>query len=422
MLLLPIEIWHREGPSSIFLALEMVSRGHSVCVGAQPSVQSLAARFPYASVYLDKSLSKAKESWYKGLPKRLKIVSHDIEFTGFINPDLYASARFSQKNINRSSAVIFHNKDEKALIEGSFDHVKSPNFVGSYKFEFIAKFSNLLYREKSQQLKEKYGEFTFIPSNFGGGFRDGGLPALFKWADGHFESELCEKFKSKALAREEVRRDFIVAIKKVSESNPHRNYILRPHPTESINSWKQVEFPRNVFVIFEGPLLPYLLACKQLMHAGCSSVIDAALLGKQQNVFLPDYKDVKSWPFYSIAGECENTVEEYVKASIKGADITSPDFKSDETLAPISDSYFLKFSEFLDDFIVKSSNVFVAKSLIKIITLFTSNKFNERKYSEKDHLEMLKILDLSISLKGLESNIQVENVHKSRCIFLTQRV
>jgi len=421
MLLLPIEIWHREAPSSILLALEMVDQGYSVCLGAQPSVQSLARRYPYPSVYLDKSLSKAKEGWYQTLPKRLKIVGHDIEFTGMINPDLYASTRFSQKNINRSSSIIFHNQSEKNIIRSSFDNVKSPDFVGSHKFEFIAKFSNLLYQKKVKQLKAEYGRFTCIPSNFGGAFRDGGLPVLFKWADNHFEPELSVKFKAKILAREKVRDAFILAIRQIAEGVPHRNYIVRPHPTESIELWREVDFPENVFVIFEGPLLPYLIACEQLMHAGCTSVIDGALLGKQQNVFLPDYNDVKSWPFYNIASECENSVDDYVKASIKGADITLPDLKPDMTLIPTFDYYFLKFSEFLDDFIVKSTSAFVAKSLIKIISLFTSHKFNERKYSDEHHSEVLKMLKLSISIKGLESIIRVENVQGSRCVFLTKR-
>jgi surface carbohydrate biosynthesis protein len=422
MLLLPVEIWHREGPSSILLALELASRGYTVCIGAQPSIQSLGARLPFIAVYLDKSLSKAKEGWYKRLPKSLKVISHDIEFTGITNPNLYARARFSQKNIDRSSAIIFHNELEKNFIHRSFDNVTSPPFIGSHKFEFIAKFSSLLYKEKVDHLRKKYGDFTFIPSNFGGAFREGGLEVLFKWADDHFESELCKSFKNKILAREKVRDEFIVAIREIAIRNPHRTYILRPHPTEEVTSWRKVDLPDNVIIEFEGPLLPYVVACSQLMHAGCTSVIDGALLNKKQNVFLPDFRDVSQWPFHNIADQCDNNLKDYIRAAASVDSANIPIFNSESTFLPLSDSYFSNFSYFLSNYVEKKSSTFVAKCLLRLISLFTRNSFNDRKYSAKHHLEILKIIDSLVLLMGLESKIDIDNISKSRCILLSKRL
>ena len=59
------------------------------------------------------------------------------------------------------------------------------------------------------------------------------------------------------------------------------NIIIRPHPEESLEIYKYLEKKyNNVIVIFEGEVIPWLIACKRMIHHDCTTSIEYAMMGK----------------------------------------------------------------------------------------------------------------------------------------------
>jgi hypothetical protein len=74
----------------------------------------------------------------------------------------------------------------------------------------------------------------------------------------------------------------------VAESFPEYRVILRPHPAERLESWHDIEGRhKNLHVLFEGNVIPWLLGAEILIHNGCTTAIEAVLLGKPAVCYQP---------------------------------------------------------------------------------------------------------------------------------------
>jgi hypothetical protein len=64
--------------------------------------------------------------------------------------------------------------------------------------------------------------------------------------------------------------------------------VVRPHPSESHAPWQAAAAEaENVAVVAEGSVVPWLLAAKVVVHNGCTSAVEAAILGCPVVAFRP---------------------------------------------------------------------------------------------------------------------------------------
>ena len=62
---------------------------------------------------------------------------------------------------------------------------------------------------------------------------------------------------------------------------PELNFIYRPHPSEDHDYYKVIfKGVKNINVEHDGNVIPWILACKLLLHDGCTTAIEATLAGK----------------------------------------------------------------------------------------------------------------------------------------------
>ena len=54
----------------------------------------------------------------------------------------------------------------------------------------------------------------------------------------------------------------------VSKNNPNLNFVIRPHPNENINDWKQSirKMPKNVYVDKNYDVTPWIYVSKYVIH------------------------------------------------------------------------------------------------------------------------------------------------------------
>lgn len=58
--------------------------------------------------------------------------------------------------------------------------------------------------------------------------------------------------------------------------------VIRPHPSESLDSWKclQEQFPDCISIERNGNIIPWMLASNTIVHNGCTTAIEGRLLNK----------------------------------------------------------------------------------------------------------------------------------------------
>jgi hypothetical protein len=64
--------------------------------------------------------------------------------------------------------------------------------------------------------------------------------------------------------------------------------VVRPHPSESHTPWQAAaDGLANVAVVAEGSVVPWLIAAKAVVHNGCTSAVEAAILQRPVVAFQP---------------------------------------------------------------------------------------------------------------------------------------
>jgi hypothetical protein len=81
---------------------------------------------------------------------------------------------------------------------------------------------------------------------------------------------------------------FIAAIPEIARAVAPMTLVIRPHPSENPKSWEAAAAGvPNVKVIHEGPIGPWLMAARGLIQNGCTSAVEAGVVGTPALAFRP---------------------------------------------------------------------------------------------------------------------------------------
>jgi hypothetical protein len=108
----------------------------------------------------------------------------------------------------------------------------------------------------------------------------------------------------------------------LAKAFPERTILIRPHPAESHEPWKDLAGQHNnVVVAAEGNVVPWLMACDVLLHNGCTTSIEAAILDTPSVAYQPVQSDGHDNPFpnaLSHPAYDEKSLVDQVNAILEG--------------------------------------------------------------------------------------------------------
>ena len=89
-----------------------------------------------------------------------------------------------------------------------------------------------------------------------------------------------------AAARSSVRQNMAAflgmkrLVSALAQALPNESFVLRPHPFENVDGYKDLEVFDNVEVIQSGSANSWIHSAKALVHLNCTTAIEASLMGK----------------------------------------------------------------------------------------------------------------------------------------------
>lgn len=92
-----------------------------------------------------------------------------------------------------------------------------------------------------------------------------------------FSEDVAEQYLQRARS---AMLGMIAVTRSLAEHLPHRRFVLRPHPFESLEPYRSLEDLANVALHQEGTSLDWLAASRLLVHLNCSTAIEANMLGR----------------------------------------------------------------------------------------------------------------------------------------------
>ncbi len=289
-LIIPVENQVRELEPKILLACIAARRGFECVIGSRLEIDFHIASFP-RGIYLSKSMTARSVKMFR----IMNLLGHTIaawDEEALVHPpaDTYFTRRLSAEALPLVSHLFAWGEENAALWRSYPSYTDTPIHVtGNPRGDMLRPELRNYYRDEAQQLSKEHGDFLLINTNFGmvNAFNDsqnlfvnqrseGGDQVYGRGAVGmRREYALGLQAHKQALFRE-----FQVLIPVLERAFPGINIVIRPHPVERPDVYHELasRLPR-VKVLNNGNVIPWLMASKGLIHNGCTTGVEAYLLG-----------------------------------------------------------------------------------------------------------------------------------------------
>jgi surface carbohydrate biosynthesis protein len=290
-LLIPIENQVRELDPKLLLACVAAEHGFSSVIGSRREMEFNIDAFP-RSVYLSKSMTIRSLLFFRVANKfGHEIVTWDEEALVHLPPETYFSRRLDPSSIRYVSHLFAWGRDNAELWR-QYPHLPDDipiHITGNPRSDMLRPELRSFYEDEVKQLRNKYGEFILINTNFnhinayGPDMnlfkpvkRPGQNPAFGRAARG-MSRDYAEGLRDHKQA---IFENFKNLIPELAKAFPETNIVVRPHPTESHEVYKNIASQCDrVYVTNEGNVVPWLMATKSLIHNGCTTGVEAYMMG-----------------------------------------------------------------------------------------------------------------------------------------------
>ena len=311
-LIIPVENQVRELDPKLLLACIAAKRGFSSILGFRREIHFHISSFP-PGIYLSKSMTAASDLMFRIMRKLgHEIVAWDEEALVHLPSETYFSRRLSPAAVALVSHMLAWGQDNAELWrqypqlpDGAEIHV-----TGNPRNDLLRPEIRQYYEGTVEKLRESYGDFILINTNFNhvNAFypglnlfvpndKPGGMPRPGRAAKG-MNREYAEGLRNHKQAIFEKFQQLIPAVEKVF---PQYNIVVRPHPTENQEIYRQISAEcKQVKVTNEGNVVPWLMAAKALIHNGCTTGVEAYVMGVPAISYRATVNDLYDLGFYRL--------------------------------------------------------------------------------------------------------------------------
>jgi surface carbohydrate biosynthesis protein len=312
VLLIPVENQVRELDAKLLLACISARRGLPSIIGPKRDVEARIAKFP-RSIYLAKSMLHGHKAFLKSACKLgHKIAAWDEDALVHLPPEIYFSRRLSPVSIGCVSHLFAWGQDNAELWR---QYPELPpgvpiHVTGNPRNDLLRQEIQPYYEKEVSKIRKKYGDFILINTNFNHVNAFSPIRKLFLPADKPGQEprfgraargmtrEYAEGLRDLKQATFEHFQEMIPALEKALADS---TIVVRPHQVESKEVYRQIAARcERVHVTNEGNVVPWLMACKVLIHNGCTTSVEAFAMGVPSVSYRATTNDDYDYGFYRL--------------------------------------------------------------------------------------------------------------------------
>lgn len=292
---IPVEISKRELIGKTFLGVKLASQGHQVIIFESSLFD--ATNWPYPGRYIGKNCFRteppANMAFYNNMKARgINISLLDEEggiFAGNSESEWKERllARFDLSKLNQDDQI-FSWGNWQADAYDSLTPIADILITGSPSFDVLqSKYAKSLERFDQLQTHD-LKDYILINTRFS---TSNGLRSI-EWIlsnQGPNNSLSGEILADEIINDGTMQYKMTALVKKLSYQLPNETFIIRPHPAEDLNFYKDIfQYTNNVKVIPDGDVSSWIRRCKSLIHFGCTTAIQADIYGANVITYNPE--------------------------------------------------------------------------------------------------------------------------------------
>jgi surface carbohydrate biosynthesis protein len=288
--LFPVEVLPRELDFRLVLAARWARRDRKIWIGRHDELMTIA-RHLRGGLYLGKIMFPSFPSTdlrdYRMLRERgIAYVHLDEEGAVFPGDEprwiRELERRLDPLQLDADDSVLTWGDFQRRIYEDLKGGRSGPlvRTTGHPRFDLYKPAFRAYFEAEAEQLRREHGDFVLVNTNLSLANNGVGPEYIFRKAAGY------------DVTNPERRLDHVSAwahachtlahlvrlVTRLSIELPDHTFVIRPHPSESPRLYEAIfgGVP-NVKVILKGSVAPWLLACRALVHDGCTTAIEAHL-------------------------------------------------------------------------------------------------------------------------------------------------
>ena len=311
-LIIPVENQVRELDAKILLACVAAERGFPVIIGSRAFAHFEVASVP-RGVYLAKSMRSLSSSMFR----ILRLLGHEIvawEEEALVHPppDTYFTLRLSPATIRNVSHVFAWGQENVDLLR---QYPELPanipiHVTGNPRGDILRPEMRPYFDTEVERLRNLYGDFILINTNFTdvnpfipniGLFLPAKDPQK-KSRVGQAGIGMSRQFAEGLWDHKQaILEDFQQLIPALEQAFPDLTIIVRPHPSENFKIYDDLAAQcKRVKITNEGNVIPWLLAAKMMVHNGCTTGLEAYVLGVPAISYLATFNEYYDYEFQGL--------------------------------------------------------------------------------------------------------------------------
>jgi surface carbohydrate biosynthesis protein len=283
-LLLPVVIGKRELDANLLLGLLASEAGYRVLIGLRHSIDN-TPRYGEA-LYLAKNV---RQNFVMDRPvaQGHAVVAMDEE--GLVRfPAHVQTVRYQARSMSLPRLLFAWGDDNADYWRRSPYYRGRPIILtGNPRADLLRPELRDFYRGEAEAIRREFGSFVLFNTNFS-------LVNHFRPRHRSFRSpglgrrDFDTVWSGLAAHKRALMQGFIDLVPRLARAIvPHR-LVIRPHPSENAAVWQEAAASSdNIAVVHRGAVVPWLMASAAVLHNGCTSAVETALLGRTAYAYQP---------------------------------------------------------------------------------------------------------------------------------------
>ena len=291
---IPVEISKRELIGKTFLGAKLASMGHQVIIFESSIFDS--TNWPYPGTYIGKNCFRSEPPTSMDYFNKMKAKSINVfllDEEGGIFPGNGERewrerllARFDLSKLKHNDQI-FSWGDWQADAYKSLKPEAKIQITGSPSFDVLQKKYGKSLKKFDQMQTRNLKNYILINTRFS---TSNGLRSI-EWIlsnQGPNTSLSGEVLADEIINDGTMQYNMTALVKKLSYQLPEETFVIRPHPAEDLNFYKDIfQYTANVHVIPDGDVSSWIRRCKALIHFGCTTAVQADIYGTNVITYNP---------------------------------------------------------------------------------------------------------------------------------------
>lgn len=290
---LPIETKARELLGKVLLAAKAVERGWIVIIGEMEEVQKTLFRHPpgaYVEISIPENKAERLNTYQASGHRTVNLCEENIVY---IDGKDYCDRKMGTKALAAIDLSFTSGKrNDKDVRQHRPEGEHKFRMVGNPRFDTLLPELRMVYAPAAEAIRQRFGRFLLVNTNFA--YVNNRLKPGFDYLSllrrrGMIADEAHADFKRREITRKGAQfEEFKVMLAQVVRAGAFERVVLRPHPSENHDFWREWAKPHDVAVCYEGNANAWILAADAILHPGCTTGIESLLLDRPVATFVPD--------------------------------------------------------------------------------------------------------------------------------------